>query len=105
MFGIIVGWDRGTDTGLIRAEDGVELAFSVSDVISGSPSVGASVEFAVASPRRAGRIFVITQRGVVVTDIRIPFSSVFRLVFQLMIALGASWVVIRSLQIFLPFIS
>jgi len=118
MKGTVDSWSVSAGTGVILGEDGENYAFAKSEVIEAEPTLpGAEVSFTAslaASQPQATAIKVLrgvaitsatcAAGGVVVTDIRLPFFSVVRLVFQIAVVSFLLWLasvaVIVSLRMF-----
>ena len=106
MRGIVDSWTESTGTGTITGHDLEAYAFSKSDVIEGERALpGTQVAFTASSastPATATGVRVLrgvslaaTSSGVVVTDIRLPFRSVFWLVLQAMVVVTLLWLVVQ----------
>lgn len=118
MKGTVDSWSVSAGTGIILGQDGKNYAFAKSDVIEAEPTLpGAEVSFTASletSQPQATAIKVLrgvaltsitgAAGGVVVRDIRLPFFSVVRLVFQIAVVSFLLWLVsvavIMSLRLF-----
>ncbi|MDX2298120.1 MAG: hypothetical protein NW204_00190 [Xanthomonadaceae bacterium] len=118
MKGVVDSWSASAGVGTILGQDGQNYAFEKSDVIEAEPTLpGAEVSFTAsletnqpqATAIKVLRDVVLTSTtdaagGVVVTDIRLPFFSVVRLVFQVAAVSFLLWLVgvsvIVSLRMF-----
>ena len=96
MRGTVDSWTESTGTGTILGDDAQAYAFSRADVIEGERTLpGAKVAFTASHrPDQAiatgikvlrGVALAASSSGVVVTDMRLPFVSVFWLVLQVAI--------------------
>jgi hypothetical protein len=95
----------GTGEGTLVGDDGVLRAFSANDVIEADrPFAGANVEFTPTEPETgpaASDVRVMDKaprpddrRSVVITDIRVPWFSVFRFVAQVASAAFIVWLAV-----------